>query len=200
MTDWGVHHTDIALWALGGEQTGVVEVEGKGEFSLFASGEVDLVDFLNGRTKLPNSYNVAHSFDCRLTLPSGNTIRLVSGKNELILSGSEGRIRVNRGGLTGKPAEQLSAKDRQWLEEEIIKLCRGKKPGSHMANFFACIKDRSLPISDVFTHLNSVNACHMVNIAMLLRRKVRWNPNKRDFVGDDQASALCSRKQREAYV
>ena len=34
MTDWGAHHTDIALWALGGETTGPSEVEGKGEFPL----------------------------------------------------------------------------------------------------------------------------------------------------------------------
>ena len=37
VTDWGVHHTDIALWALGGEETGPVEVEGKGDFPLGAS-------------------------------------------------------------------------------------------------------------------------------------------------------------------
>ena len=32
VTDWGVHHTDIALWALGGEETGVVAAEGHGVF------------------------------------------------------------------------------------------------------------------------------------------------------------------------
>lgn len=199
VTDWGVHHTDIALWALGGEESGVVEVEGKGDFPLFSASDVNLLDFLNGRARLPNSYNVAHSFDCHLTLANGNTIDLVSGKNELIISGENGRIRVNRGNLTGKPIEELSAKDKEWLDQEIVKLCKGKSPGNHMANFFECIKDRSLPISDVFTHLRSVDACHMVNIALLLGRKVRWDSIKRDFIDDEMASSMCSRKQRETY-
>ena len=30
VTDWGVHHIDIALWALGGDDTGPSEVEGRG--------------------------------------------------------------------------------------------------------------------------------------------------------------------------
>ncbi|MFC1597856.1 Gfo/Idh/MocA family protein, partial [Planctomycetota bacterium] len=31
VTDWGVHHTDIALWALGVENTGPTEIEGVGD-------------------------------------------------------------------------------------------------------------------------------------------------------------------------
>ncbi len=200
VTDWGVHHTDIALWALGGETTGIVEAEGKGDFPVLAAAGVSVSDFLNGRATLPNSFNVAQSFDCRLTLPNGNVIRLVSGPNELIISGERGRIRVNRGGLTGKPIEELTKADHQWLDEQIVAFCKGKRPGNHMANFFECIKDRSLPISDVFSHVNSVNACHMANISMLLGRKVRWNPATEDFVGDDQASRLRSRRQRKPYT
>jgi len=199
VTDWGVHHTDIAIWALGGEKTGPVEVEGKGEFPLGTEG---VLAMLRGEKPAvePNSYNVARAFDCNMTLPNGNTIRLYSGPNELIISGELGRIRVNRGDLTGKPIEDLSEADKKWLDEEVVKLYKGRKPGSHMGNFFECVKDRSKPISDVWTHTNSVNACHMANIAMLLGRKVRWDPEKYDFVDDPQASALISRKQREPYT
>ena len=69
-----------------------------------------------------------------------------------------------------------------------------------MANFFDCIKDRSLPISDVFTHCNTVNACHMANIAMLLGRKVTWDRQKQEFAGDDEANQLTRRPEREPYV
>ena len=34
VTDWGVHNTDIALWALGGETSGPIAVEGKGTVPL----------------------------------------------------------------------------------------------------------------------------------------------------------------------
>ena len=187
VTDWGVHHTDIALWALGVEKTGPVAVEGVGDFP-----------------EIENGYNVARSFDCTMSFANGNTIRLYSGANELIISGELGRIRVNRGGLTGKPIEELTQHDNERLDEEILKLCKGwttsGKEGDHMANFFACIKDRSEPISDVFTHHRSVSACHLCNIAVQLKRKVRWDPVKEDFIGDDEASAMLSRKQREPYT
>jgi predicted dehydrogenase len=200
VTDWGVHHTDIALWALGGEETGPVEVEGKGEFPL---GREVTLEYLLGKKpvgELPNSFNVAASFDCTMVLPNGNTINLVSKQNELILEGEKGKIRVNRGSLTGKPIEEMSDEDKKWLEEAVIKLYKGKQPGSHMRNFFECVKDRTQPVSDVFTHTNSVNSCHMANIAMLLGRKVRWDPEKYEFVGDDEANALRSRRQREPWT
>ncbi len=199
VTDWGVHHTDIAVWALGGEGTGPVEIEGKGELPL---GNEPVLEMLAGKrpSVVPNSYNVARQFDCDMLLPNGNTIKLFSGENELIIEGELGKIRVNRGGLTGKPIEQLSDADKQWLDAEVVKLYKGREPTSHMQNFFDCVKDRSLPISDVFTHCVSVNACHMANIAMLLGRKLRWNPEKYDFIDDAEASALMSRRERELYA
>lgn len=200
VTDWGVHHTDIALWALGGERTGIIEAEGKGDFPL---GRETMLAYLLGKTpatELPVSYNVAHTFDCTLSLPNGNVIRLTSGPNELILEGDQGRIRVNRGSLTGKPVEQLTDQDMKWLDEQVRELYRGKEPGSHMRNFFECVKDRSLPVADVWSHVHSVNACHMANIAMLLGRKVQFDPKSKQFLGDEQANLLRSRKQREPYT
>jgi len=199
VTDWGVHHTDIAVWALGGEETGAVEIEGKGEFPVGTEG---VLEMLTGKKPAvePNHYNVARQFDCDMKLPNGNTIKLLSGPNELLIEGELGKIRVNRGGLTGKPIEEMSDADRQQLDEEVVKLYGGRKPEGHMKNFFNCIKDRSLPISDVHTHTKSVNACHMANIAMLLGRKIRWDPKKYDFIDDPQATALMTRKQREPYT
>lgn len=200
VTDWGVHHTDIALWALGGEETGPAEVTPvRAEFPL--DREATLAYLLGQKSigELPNSFNVVHTFDVDLTLPNGNAIKLVSGENELILEGELGKIRVNRGGLTGKPIEELSEADKKWLDAEVLKLYKGKRPGSHMKNFFECIQDRSLPASDVYTHCTSVNACHMANIAMLVNRTIRWDQAKGEFVGDSEANSLMSRKQREPY-
>ena len=197
VTDWGVHHTDIALWALGGEERGVVEAEGEGTFPGIPEG-TDVNAFLNGRTQLPNSFNVAHTFDCNLKLENGNTINLVSGKNELILQGDKGKLRVNRGGLTGKPVEEILSDPsrKEWLDGEVAKLYRGMPREGHMANFFHCVKTGEMPISDVWTHCNSVNACHLANIAMLVKRKVKFNPDTYRFEGDDQADQFLTRERR----
>jgi myo-inositol 2-dehydrogenase / D-chiro-inositol 1-dehydrogenase len=222
VTDWGVHHNDIALWALGGEDTGVIEAKGEGEFPLFTpehdiNNAKDIIDFLNGKKTLPPYYNVAWCFDCDMLLPNGNTIHLTSGndktklndkgKNEIIISGDKGKIRVNRGqknngNLTGKIVETIMASEteKQWLEGEVAKLYRNMPRQGHMANFFHCIETGEKPISDVFTHLNSVNSCHMANISMMLKRKVKWDPEKYEFIDDDEANMLMHRQQREPYA
>ncbi len=200
VTDWGAHHIDSCLWALDGDKTGAVEIEGKGDFPYFPGH--DPVAFLNGEAKLPLGFNTARKFDSLLTLPNGNTTNLVSGQNEIIISGEKGRIRVNRGGFSGKLVEEIAASkaDTEWLDQEVQKLYRGMPITTHMGNFFHCIKTRELPISDVYTHVHSVNACHMANIAMILGRKIKFDPDKCEFVGDEQATALINRRQREPYT
>jgi predicted dehydrogenase len=206
VTDWGVHHTDIALWALGGEKTGVAEVAGKGEFPL---GRQLMLDYLLGKTSvtdLPNKYNVVERFDCNMLLPNGNTINLNSVGNDILISGEKGHLAVNRGGIRGKFVQDLKSKPegKAWLDYEVAKLYRGKLSDNedlgHMENFFNCVKDRSQPISDVYSHCNSVNACHMANISMLLDHKVKWDPQKQEFIDDDEANQLTRRQEREPYV
>jgi myo-inositol 2-dehydrogenase / D-chiro-inositol 1-dehydrogenase len=183
VTDWGVHHTDIAMWAMGLDHTGPTEIGGTSELP-----------------HVPGGFNVATKFDIDMRFDDGQEIKLVSGPNELILFGDKGRIRVNRGGLTGKPVEELTAKDNEELAVEMKKIYRGKQPGSHMTNFFECIKDRSLPISDVFSHHRTVTACHLANVAIRLGRAVKWDPAKEEFPGDAEANAMMSRPQRKPYA
>jgi len=184
VTDWGVHHVDIALWALGLDQTGPTTIEGKGEFNTEK-----------------NCYNVARTFDCKLDFDNGHQVALNSIGNELIIEGEKGRIRVNRGSLTGKPVEEIEASpaDQEWLQGEVEKLYRGMPMHGHMRNFFDCVKDRKLPISDVFTHHRSVSACHLANMAMILDRKLTWDPKAQDFIDDAEASSMLSREQRSPY-
>jgi myo-inositol 2-dehydrogenase / D-chiro-inositol 1-dehydrogenase len=187
VTDWGAHFIDIAQWALGFEHTGPLTVEGRGTFP-----------------NIPNGYNVAETFDCKLTFAGGNTIAIRSvprgTPKGVLIEGEKDRIFVNQGRLTGRLIEQLTAKEHEWLAQEGRKLCKGKTPGNHMLNFFECLKDRGEPISDVWTHHRTISSCHLCNIALWLGRKLHWDPVREDFVGDQEASRMLSRKQREPYT
>ena len=68
-----------------------------------------------------------------------------------------------------------------------------------MANFFDCVKSRKQPISDVASHNRMLNICHAINIALRLDRKLVYDPATQQFVGDEQANAFVSRKQRAGY-
>ncbi|HIQ22690.1 MAG TPA: Gfo/Idh/MocA family oxidoreductase [Planctomycetes bacterium] len=209
MTDWGAHHIDIAQWALGCDHTGPVEVSGAGRFPPLIP-KYDPKRFLDGEITLPNGFNTAIKFNICLKFANGTELSVndsytspdgeTSFGNGILIVGDEGRIFVNRARLSGKPVEELGEADRRWLDEEVIKLYGGKKPAGHMENFFQCIGERSLPISDVFTHHRTMTSCHLCNITLLLGRPLRWDPDREDFVGDEEASSLRWRRQREPYV
>ncbi len=204
MTDWGAHHLDIAQWGLGYELSGPIEIKGEG---VFPQGREATRDVILGRkkpTEIPNGYNTTVTFHCELRFEDGSTMIVRDGREErlngILFEGDKGRIFVNRGKITGKPVEELTGTDKEWLAEECVKLYKGKTNRNHMGNFFECVHDRSEPVSDVFSHHRELSSCHMCNIAMLLGRTLRWDPVKEDFIGDEEASSMVSRTQRAPYV
>lgn len=202
VTDWGVHHTDIAFWALAGEDGQAVEAVGSGEF--MGVEREQALNFLLGKispTEMPPAFNVAYSFDVDVTLSTGNKIKVVSGDNELIISGENGRIRVNRGSLKGKPVEDIDADPvaKREIEDLMVKIYGGELPASHMTNFFDSVKSGKQPVANVREHVRAVNATHLANIALLTGRTVKFDPQTVSFAGDAEANQLIKRTRREGF-
>ncbi len=195
MTDWGAHHVDIAAWAFNLENTGPVKVE-----PVMAVHPVKLE---KGMPTDPSQYNTATKFHVTATFENGAVLHIrdeakdLGFDNGLMLEGSEGRIFVNRGKLTGAAVEAL---EKNPIKEETLKtLYKGKTPGDHMRNFFECIVDRTQPISDVHTHHRAMTVCHLANIAIRLDRTLQWDPVKEQIVGDAEAAMWQAREQRKGY-
>ena len=114
MTDWGAHHVDIAQWAIGGENTGPVEIEGEGEFP---QGREATLAMLTGKIppgELANGYNTAVHFNIRLKFAGAGTIIVRHGPdNGVLIEGERGRIFVSRGKLTGAPVEEIEASENE---------------------------------------------------------------------------------------
>jgi predicted dehydrogenase len=189
MTDWGAHHVDIAQWAIGMDRSGPVSVQGTAEHPC---------PYKNGYPTLEDRYNVAHQFNVSCQFPNGVELVITSeGDNGILFEGTDGRLFVNRGKITGKPFEEL--KEKPLPEDAFARLYKGKKPGNHMGNFFECIKDRTQPISDVHTHHRSMTTCHLANIAIRLGRKLEWDPANEQIVGDKEAQTFQAREQRKGF-
>jgi predicted dehydrogenase len=189
MTDWGAHHVDIAQWAIGMDNSGPISVEGTA---------VHPVPLKDGMPTEDDRYNAATEFDVTCHYPNGVELLITNkGDNGILFEGTEGRLFVNRGKVTGKPVEDL--KENPLPEDAIVKLYKGKKPGNHMGNFFECIKDRTQPISDVYTHHRSMSTLHLANIAIRLGRKIEWDAEREQIVGDSQANSWLAREQRKGY-
>lgn len=192
-TDWGAHHVDIATWALDqqGEGMGPVEIDG--------TDANHPVPFENGYPTVDNKYNTSHDFDVVCMYDNGTELHVTSrGENGILLEGTKGRIFVNRGKITGKPIEE-KWDEGQFTDADVEKLYKGKPFEGHKTNFFRCIREGGQPVSDVFSHVQAMNICHLSAIAARLNRKINWDPKAEQITGDDQAATFFARTQRPGF-
>lgn len=209
MTDWGAHHIDIATWALGKHATGPVKVSGTGSLPPSVPENFDFLKYFAGEARLPNCFNVAMNFQLELEYADGmkmtvqDNYKSADGKtsfpNGILFEGSKGRFFVNRGKLTGAPVENLTEADQKRIDDKVVEIYGGE-PTGHMKNFFNCIDSRKDPVSDVYSHHRTMTSAHLCNIAIMLGRDLKWDPQAEDFIGDDQATALKTRPQRPGYT
>jgi hypothetical protein len=90
-------------------------------------------------------------------------------------------------------------KDKPLPEDAIEKVYGGKVSANHTANFIEGMKSRKQPISDVWSHNRMLEICHLSNIALRLGRELKWDPVKREIIGDTQASSFLARQNRQGF-
>jgi hypothetical protein len=73
------------------------------------------------------------------------------------------------------------------------------KSDNHQQNFIECVKSRKPTITPVETAHHSAIPGHLGLIAMLVGRKIKWDPAKEIILNDPEASALLSRPYRDPW-
>ena len=192
-TDWGAHHVDIAQWALRQDE------QGKGPVTFDGTDAKHPVPFENGYPTVDDCYNTSHDFAITCGFPDCTEMVVTSrGDNGILFEGEKGRIFVNRERITGKPIEDAWDKD-AFTDADVTALYKGKPFEGHKENFYRCIREGGLPVSDVFSHVVAMNTCHLAAIAARLGRTINWDPATEQIVGDDQAAAFMARTPRAGY-
>ena len=193
LTDWGAHHVDIGQWAIGMENSGPNTIE-------VVKGVLP-VEFKGGYPTVDDRYNTTTEFLVRAKFANDVVMDIRHDQeNGVKFEGSSGKIFVTRDriDLEGGAVDSLIKNP---VPETLLKELRNGKPvDGHMANFFECVRDRSMPVSDVWTHHRALSTCHLANIALRLgRHKLTWDPTKEEIVGDSEANAFQIRPQRAPY-
>ncbi|MCP4784148.1 MAG: Gfo/Idh/MocA family oxidoreductase [Fuerstiella sp.] len=216
ITDWGNHHMDIAHWGADCELTGPVSIEARGMFPnhgapdsfntpdrffsrmLYPNG-VEMLYFssVNDRQRYGGVANehVEMTPEKIATLFGDNCPDEIKSfdRNGIMFIGDQGRIFVNRGGVYGKPVDEL--KDNPLPDDAW----RVPPSNDHMGNFFECVKTRHEPVSPVRIQHRTISACHLTNISIRLNRKLAWDPETQQMVGDDDANSWQKREQRTPH-
>lgn len=183
MTGWGTHGFDQIQCALGMDLTGPVEImveENGKKLELPTYSKAETADRGNEICSKPHlAYRYAN----------GITVRLGNGnRGGAIFIGTKGKMEIFRGNLTSNPPE---------IAKELLK--KELKLQDHMDNWLSCILTGERPISDIAVGRRSAAICHLLNIARLLGRSLKWDPEKELFIDDEEANGYLSREPRKGY-
>ena len=199
ITGWGAHHVDSAHWGMNTEFTGPVEIWGHAEFPDHGLWDV------HGPFKTEALYapNDVSAKGVRMSVSGDYT-------NGIKYYGSKGWIFVSRGNeqvTASDPvaklhdATALASSDPKIVESVIgpdeIHLYESKE---QHGNWLDCIISRATPISPAEMGHRTCSTCLLHDLAMVLKRKLYWDPVKERFHNDDQANRMIARPQRAPYM
>jgi predicted dehydrogenase len=168
-TDWGAHVFDIAQWALGKDGSGPVKIIPPG-----ADGAQYLTYVYDNGAVMTQEQWDGDQRGCKFI-------------------GENGWIAVARG--------YYECSDEAWKYEE-----KKNDDGTayetsvgHQENFIIACRERKDPVATVEIGHSSCTVCNIGNIAMELGRSLEWNPDKQEFVGDDEANGKLVRQYAPGF-
>ena len=176
--DWGTHLFDTAQWANDTEHSGPVEVEGTG-----THWEGGL-------------YNTVKDYDVTYRYANGVVMTCRPGDPSIKFVGTDGWV-GNRG-WRGK----LEASSDQILNSVIgndeVRLYTNS--GGEHRDFLDCVRSRKDPYFPVDIGHRVATVCHLANIAIRQGKLLKWDPEKEQFLNDDDANAMMSRPMRKPWT
>ncbi|MHC4735223.1 MAG: Gfo/Idh/MocA family protein, partial [Planctomycetota bacterium] len=77
---------------------------------------------------------------------------------------------------------------------------RTQRPMSHVRDLLDCVKSRRQTVANPVMMHRTMTTVHAANICMWLKRDMRYDPLKEEFINDPEANRLRSRAMREPWI
>lgn len=171
ITNWGVHHLDIANWGCPQLGTEPFEVE------------CQIVYRKEGFTDNSDTWSAVFNYASGLKLIYKDDSQLKTGTRFV---GEEGWVHIDRAGIWAEPESLLKVK----LKPDQAPITDSDH---HQDNFLACVRNRKDPVSDVDAAYVATTLGLLADIAGRLGKKLKWDPQQEQFVGNDEANTLLKR-------
>ena len=207
MTNLGAHDIDIVHWFMQVKGPAAVSSSG-GRFALEDNGET------------PDTQDALFEYPGFTALFSMREASLGHrGEGKLEFFGTKGSLGIDRVGFevypdmkidpfnaipqfSGQPAggpKRTGATPKPWIEPYNMLGSSAEQLDLHVRNFLDCVKSRERPIADIEQGHQVTTACHLANISLRTGRKIRWNPETEEIVGDAEASKWLERPYRKPW-
>ncbi len=171
VTNFGAHSNDLAQWGLGTDNTGPVEI-----------------DYVSAKWLPKGSlFNTALETEFRCRYASG--VELICKTNKrpvgVRFEGTEGMVEATAYAWLAR-SEPASLITSQFPNGTL----RFDASAAHVRNFLDCVRTRRDPVAPVEVGHRSASLCHLGNLAIRLGRNIKWDPDRQQIIGDDEASRM----------
>jgi predicted dehydrogenase len=188
MTDWGVHILDYALYGMKVSSPKSVMAMG-GKYA-----------YPEDACETPDTLQALYEFD-GFTLLWDHGIGIDGGyygrSHGVGFVGNNGTLVVDRGGWEVIPEKE---NNKPKIEAVELQKQHGNGLDNHMANFIACIKDKSLsPHANIQIGANIARVANLGNIAYKTGRRLYWDGENSQFIKDDAANEYLKAKYRAPW-
>ncbi|HOZ49997.1 MAG TPA: Gfo/Idh/MocA family oxidoreductase [Candidatus Hydrogenedentes bacterium] len=177
ISNWGVHHLDIANW--GCPRIGDLPFEIECSATYRNEGFTDNVD----------TWNATFTYPDGLTMVFTDSAQRKSGCRFI---GDAGWVHVDRSGIWAEPETLLEVEFKDTHEALTDSTHHGD-------NLLQCIRSRKDPVSDVDAAHKASCLGMLADIAARVHKKLKWDPVAERFAGDDEANAMLKRSLENGW-
>ena len=178
ITNWGVHHLDIANWGCPRIGDDAFEVECKATYR--NEGFTDNVDTWDA--------TFTYADDFRMIFKDSE-----QQKSGCKFIGDEGWVHVDRSGIWAEPESLLTLE----FKDSDLRLTDATH---HGGNFLECIRSRKDPVSDVDAACKASYLGMLADIAARLQQPLRWDANAGRFSSHDKANEMLHRPLHNGWT
>ena len=177
--EWGAHTFAQCQVAIGAADTSAIEYQ----YVSNESGDGMVTRFANG---------------VKMILERDVDKKMWRGPCGVRYEGTEGWVSV--GDDYSKPDVSSPAMIGDFKKLVHDYMARTQRPMSHVRDLFDCVKSRRQPVANAEVMHRSMSTVHAANICMWLKRDLRYDPVKEEFINDPEANRLRSRAMREPWI
>ncbi|UCF37922.1 MAG: Gfo/Idh/MocA family oxidoreductase [Acidobacteriota bacterium] len=189
MTDWGVHLLDIVQWAMDVDAPQNVSASGA-KFVLQDNRETP--DTLTVTYEYPEFICTYENRDCNSYGVNGHGYGIE-------FYGTKGTMFLDRSGFEVIPQTRREEERRIPLMYAMQQSQSNHSNHDHTRDFLDCMKSRKEPISDIEIGHRSTTTCLLANISYLTGRRLVWDREKEQIVGDEEANKMLARRYRNPW-
>ncbi|RKY09369.1 MAG: gfo/Idh/MocA family oxidoreductase [Planctomycetota bacterium] len=175
--EWGAHTFAQAQVAIGAGDTAAVEYK----YVNNESGDGMITRFANG---------------INMILERGN--KWWRGSCGVRYEGDEGWVAAADGYSEPDVSSPAMLADFRKIVGDYM--ARTQRPTSHVRDFLNCVKSRRQTVANAVVMHRTMTTVHAANICMWLKRDLKYDPVKEEFINDDEANRFRSRAMRQPWI